>query len=199
MTYMIILSLVAGILCGYFLLPANIMPGVDTLTTVALNILVLSVGIDIGSNKQVFHDLQKAGLKILLVPAAIIIGSLAGGAVAGFIYKMPTSTGLAIASGFGWYSLSGVLLSDIANIEIGTIAFLTNVMRELITVVTVPILAHKLNYITAIAPAGATSMDSTLPLIAEETDRQTVLIAFINGVILSSLVPILVPLLYKMA
>ena len=77
---------------------------------------------------------------------------------------------MAISSGFGWYSLSGIILTQLHSAEIGTIAFLTNIFRELITVVSIPFIAKYLNDYTAIAPAGATSMDSTLPIISKYTN-----------------------------
>lgn len=198
MMYIILASLVCGILSGYFILPAEVISNLDKIAALALNLLILSVGIDLGTNRSVFYSLKEAGFKILLVPASIISGSLVGGAIAALIYGMPLNLGLAISSGFGWYSLSGVILSNLAGPEAGTIAFLTNVFRELIAVLAIPLLAKKLNHLTAIAPAGATSMDTTLPLISEATDSKTVVVSFINGAILSSLVPILVPLLFNL-
>jgi uncharacterized membrane protein YbjE (DUF340 family) len=196
--YIILASLVCGILSGYFILPSGIISNLDKIASFALNLLILSVGIDLGTNKEVFYSIRETGFKILLIPASIIFGSLFGGAIATLIYGMPMNLGLAISSGFGWYSLSGVILSNISSPEAGTIAFLTNVFRELIAVLTIPLLAKKLNHLTAISPAGATSMDTTLPLISEVTDSNTVVVSFINGAILSSLVPILVPLLYNL-
>lgn len=198
MMYIILISLICGILSGYFILPENIISSLDSIASFALNLLILSVGIDLGLNKEVFYKLKKTGFKILLVPLSIIVGSLIGGLISGFIFDMPSNLSLSIASGFGWYSLSGVILSNICGAEAGTIAFLTNVFRELFAVLTISLLADKLTKITAIAPAGATSMDTTLPLIAEATDEETVVISFINGALLSSLVPILVPLLYNL-
>ncbi|EYE88998.1 membrane protein [Fervidicella metallireducens AeB] len=198
MMYIILISLICGILSGYFILPENIISSLDSIASFALNLLILSVGIDLGLNKEVFYKLKKTGFKVLLVPLSIIFGSLIGGLIAGFIFNMPSNLSLSIASGFGWYSLSGVILSNICGAEAGTIAFLTNVFRELFAVLTISLLADKLTKITAIAPAGATSMDTTLPLIAEATDEETVVISFINGALLSSLVPILVPLLYNL-
>lgn len=198
MMYIILASLVCGILSGYFILPAEITSNLDKIASFALNLLILSVGIDLGANKEVFYNIKETGIKILLIPASIILGSLFGGVIAALIYGMPMNLGLSISSGFGWYSLSGVLLTNISGPEVGTIAFLTNVFRELIAVLTIPVLAKKLNHLTAISPAGATSMDTTLPLISEATDSKTVVVSFINGAILSSLVPILVPLLYNL-
>jgi len=196
LTYTIIISLLLGILSGYFILPQSIVLNLDKISSFALNLLILSVGIDLGYNKEVFKDLRRMGYRVLLVPLSIIAGSLLGGVISSLIFKMPLNLGLAISSGFGYYSISGVILSSIASPEAGTIAFLTNVLRELIAVIIIPIVASRLNHLTAIAPAGATSMDTTLPIISESTDKETAVISFINGAILSALVPFLVPLLY---
>jgi uncharacterized membrane protein YbjE (DUF340 family) len=194
--YMIIGALVVGIFSGYFILPNGIIENLDMIASIALNLLILSVGIDLGNNREVFGNIKKTGVRILLIPASIMAGSFTGGIISGLIYGYSLNASLAISSGFGWYSLSGVILSKIAGPEIGTIAFLTNVVKEFLAVVTIPLIAKKLNHLTAIAPAGATSMDTTLPLISEATDSDTVVVSFINGALLSSLVPVLVPLLY---
>jgi uncharacterized membrane protein YbjE (DUF340 family) len=194
---MLLISLALGILSGYFILPEGIVGNLDKIASFALNLLILSVGIDLGFNKKAFENIKEKGLKILLIPLSILTGTLLGGFLCGLIYKMPLNLSLSIASGLGWYSLSGVILAKICSPEAGAIAFLSNVVRELIAIITIPVLAKKLSFITSIAPAGAASMDSTLPLIAEETDDDTVIISFINGAILSALVPILVPLFYN--
>ncbi len=197
MTLSIILSVIFGIIAGYFFFPEAIVPYMDTVTTIALNILIFFVGIDLGLNKHIFKDLKKHGALLILIPLSIILGSLTGGIITGWIFNMPSNISLSIASGFGWYSLSGVILTKLHSAEIGTIAFLTNVFRELITVMSIPFIAKYLNDYTTIAPAGATSMDTTLPIISKYTKPEIVVIAFFNGAVLSTLVPILVPFFYS--
>lgn len=198
MTYIIILSVLVGIGCGYFVLPPEVVSSMDQVTSISLFVLIFLVGIDIGGNKKLIEDLKNLGLKVLLIPCGGVIGSLLGGLIIGTIFSMPMREGLSIGSGFGWYSLSGVMLKELGGETLGAIAFLSNVFRELLTVILIPILAKKLNGYTAIAPAGATSMDTTLPLISKATNSEVAVVAFINGVVLSSLVPILVPFFYNM-
>lgn len=198
MTYIIIISVLVGIGCGYFVLPQEIISGMGQVTSISLFVLIFLVGIDIGGNKKLIEDLKRMGLKVLLIPFGGVLGSLLGGLVIGTIFSMPINEGLSIGSGFGWYSLSGVMLKEMGGETLGAIAFLSNVFRELLTVMLIPILAKKLNGYTAIAPAGATSMDTTLPLISKATNSEIAVVAFINGVILSSLVPILVPFFYNL-
>lgn len=198
MTYVIILSVLVGIGCGYFVLPPEVVSGMDQVTSISLFVLIFLVGIDIGGNKKLVKDLRNLGLKVLLVPFGGVVGSLIGGLIIGTIFSMPMGSALSIGAGFGWYSLSGVMLKELGGETLGAIAFLSNVFRELLTVILIPILAKRLNSYTAIAPAGATSMDTTLPLISKATNSEVAVVAFINGVILSSLVPILVPFFYNM-
>ncbi|MCX8129625.1 MAG: lysine exporter LysO family protein [Clostridia bacterium] len=196
MTLVIMISLLAGGLAGYFFIPQETAGSIENASMYALYALIFLIGIEIGINKNAFRNIRIVGKRIVLVTVSIIIGTWVGGVIAGFIYGMPKSISLAIASGFGWYSLSGVLLKEMGGAEIGTIAFITNVSREIIAFLTIPWLAKKLSYNSAIAPAGATSMDTTLPVITRYTDDETALVSFGNGLILSMLVPILVPVMY---
>lgn len=199
MSVSIIIALLAGIISGYYIIPENLTSSTEIIITIALNILIFSVGIDVGSNKDLIENLKKKGSLLLCIPLCIIAGSMIGGLITGMLFNTPPNISLAIASGFGWYSLSGIILTSLCNAEVGTVAFLTNIFRELIAIVTIPFLAKYLNYYSTIAPAGATSMDTTLPLISESTNSEIALIAFANGVVLSSLVPVLVPFLYSIS
>jgi uncharacterized membrane protein YbjE (DUF340 family) len=131
----------------------------------------------------------------MLVPVLVAVGSLGGAVIAGFFLGIPIKEASAVGAGFGWYSLSGVILSKIYSVETGALAFMTNIMRELISFVIIPFLATRVGSLAAVAPGGATTMDTTLPLIARTTDADTAVIALVNGTTLSALVPLLVPLL----
>ena len=108
---------------------------------------------------------------------------------------MNTST--AIASGLGWYSLSGVMVSEFAGAQLGSITFLSNLMREIFSFFSIPLIAKHLNFPTCIAPAGATSEDTTLPMLIKYTNEETVVLSVINGMICSAAVPILINLCYQ--
>ena len=56
----------------------------------------------------------------------------------------------------------------------------------------IPFVARKISPYSAISVGGATSMDTTLPIIAKSTSEEFALIAFIHGVLLSLAVPIFV-------
>ncbi len=193
MSLMILAVLALGIGAGY-ILPEGLSASIDSASSYLLLILLFSVGIDMGLNRDVFQRIRELGLRILPIPLGIVLGSLCGGAITALLVRLPLREGLAISSGLGWYSLSGILLTEAGNPVGGTISFLANVFREMLTFVVVPFIASRLNFYAAIAPAGATSMDTTLGIISKHTNGTVAVLAFVNGVVCTLVVPILVPL-----
>lgn len=198
MTWIILGSVFLGILIGKIGILGFWASNLDLVSTVALNILLFTVGLDLGRNKDVWAKIRGLGWKVVLLPLGIALGSLLGAALISIVIKFPLNYGVAVGAGFGWYSLSGVMLKELVNVEIGTIAFLSNVFRELMAIVFIPFIALHLGGIAAVAPGGATSMDTTLPLISKVAGADIALMAFISGAILTGLVPILVPLLVNL-
>ena len=193
MSIVIFVTLLCGIGVGMFAGGAVDMAVTEELSSILLLLLLFSVGIDMGLNKQVFMQIKKLGFKILLIPTGVAIGSLLGGAVVADFFPESLKECLAITSGMGWYSLSGILLTEAGNPTGGTISFLANVMREMLTFVSVPFIAKHIGYYCAIAPAGATAMDTTLAIISRNTNATIAVVAFVSGITLTMLVPILVP------
>ncbi len=190
MSLAIFVVLVLGILGGMYM-PLGISAFLDQASSFMLLILLFSVGIDLGLNRHVFAQVCRLGFRILLIPLGVILGSLWGGAMAAFFMQTQIKEGMAIAAGLGWYSLSGIILTNAGNPVAGTISFLSNVFREIFTFILIPFLAKYLNGYSAIAPAGATSMDTTLGMISRHTDGTITVIAFVNGAICTLLVPVL--------
>lgn len=193
---MIVLAMIFAVVLGLFYGMSDIEFTVVNFftenTDLVLYLLMFSVGISIGMQKGIFSKIKEYHLKIFIIPIGIIVGSLLGGAVCALILKMPIRYGTAIASGLGWYSLAGVTISNLATAEAGSIAFMSNLMREMFSFVIIPFLAVHFNYYTCIAPAGATSEDTTLPLMLKYTNEETVVLSVFNGVICSLMVPVLI-------
>jgi uncharacterized membrane protein YbjE (DUF340 family) len=196
MTIIILGSVALGIITGNLFFGKELISNIESLTTIILTLLLFSVGIDIGSNKDNFKNIKKKGKMFGGLVLGVIAGTLVGGLITGILFNMQHNASLAISAGFGWYSLSSVILTKMGNAEIGAIAFLTNVFRELFAFILIPILAKYINYFTALAPPGATSMDTTLPIISQSTNSNYAMIGFLNGAFLTFLVPILVPFFY---
>ena len=106
MSKAILIALVLGIGAGV-VMPESVSGFLDTASSYMLLILLFSVGIDMGVNREVFGQIRRMGLRILVIPLGVILGSLTGGAVCAMILRMDVKEGLAITSGLGWYT--GVL------------------------------------------------------------------------------------------
>lgn len=198
MTWIILGSVFLGILLGKIGFLGFWASNLDLVSTITLNILLFTVGLDLGRNKEVWLRIKTLGLKVLLLPLGIAFGSLLGATVISLIISFPLNHGAAVGAGFGWYSLSGVMLKELVNVELGTIAFLSNVFREMLAIALIPFIALHFGGIAAVAPGGATCMDTTLPLVSKAAGADIALMAFISGAVLSGLVPILVPLLVNL-
>jgi uncharacterized membrane protein YbjE (DUF340 family) len=195
MLWMILLSVTAGFFAGFMdWIPAGIQPYLDRLITYGVCLIVFSVGITIGRNRDVWRQMKTLGARVLLLPASVAAGTLLGSLLVPLLIPIGFRETLAVGAGFGWYSLSGVLLMQLHSAELGALAFLSNVFRELLSIVTIPLLARYAGPFTCIAPGGATTMDTTLPLISRFSGAESSLLAFINGLLLTICVPILIPL-----
>lgn len=191
-----VLCLILGVTCGQlFFLPRTV-EFFSQVADYALIVLMFSVGISVGENKLLFRKMREYNVRVLVIPVGIVIGSLLGGVAGSIALQMPLRESLCISAGMGWYSLSGVLLTDLISAEIGTIAFLSNILREILTFLLIPVLAKYLNGYTAIAPAGATSSDTSLSILIKYTDEEVAMMAVINGVLCTSVIPILINFIY---
>ena len=123
----------------------------------------------------------------------IAAGSILGALAAGIIIGMDPRYAMAIGAGFGWYSLSGVMLTGLVSAQIGTMALLSNVFREMLSIVIMPIVVKYFGKIAAVAPGGATTMDTTLPIVVQYAGSEMSVISFVSGFTLSMLVIVLVP------
>ncbi|OUO90325.1 hypothetical protein B5F40_07665 [Gordonibacter sp. An230] len=176
-------------LSGASLVPVDLM--VDN-SDLVLYALMFCVGISVGGSRGLLGKLRQYHVRVLIVPAGIVIGSVLGGLVCAPIVGVSLPEGAAVASGLGWYSLAGVMMTDIAGAQVGSITFLANLLREFVSFFSIPWIARHLNYPSCIAPAGATSEDTTLPMMIRCTNGETVVLSVLNGVICSALVPVLI-------
>jgi uncharacterized membrane protein YbjE (DUF340 family) len=188
----VILGFVAGALAPEF-------EGINygMVTGWVLNALLFMIGVQFAQSGL---SLRSAFLRAdtLIVPLATVVGSLAGGLVVAVLFDLSAGKGLALSAGFGWYSLSGVLISDMGDAMLGSAAFLANMIREALALVLIPVLAVSRRPYTAIGVGGATAMDVTLPLVEQCIGPDAVPVSFTSGALLSLLVPVLVPLFYRL-
>ncbi|HIS46392.1 MAG TPA: lysine exporter LysO family protein [Candidatus Scybalocola faecigallinarum] len=198
MVFIAIFALIAGVVCGRFVFTEEICTWLASYSDYVLYLLMFLVGISVGLNRAVFKKIREYHIKILLIPAGIVIGTILGGLVCSLLLSEKTEDSLAVVSGLGWYSLSGVLVTGMINARLGSIAFLSNLIREIMSFMIIPWVARHFNHWAAIAPAAATSEDTTLPVIMKSTSEEVTVMAVFNGVICSVLVPILTNGMYEL-
>lgn len=192
---LILLCFLAGLLGS----AAGLFPAVfhaPELATSILFLLLFLVGIGIGSNPQTWQLLRRANVRLLLVPLTIIAGTLLGAGACSLL--LPAVSGreaLAVGAGFGYYSLSSIMITELHGQQLGVVALLANILREILTLLLTPLLARCCGRLAPIASGGATAMDTTLPIISRFLSEEYALVAVFSGVVLTVLVPVLVTLI----
>jgi uncharacterized membrane protein YbjE (DUF340 family) len=169
----------------------------EDISTYMLYLLLFFIGIQLVRNGIHWRDVMREP-EYLLLPLVTVAGSLAAGGAVGGFFGLTVGKSLALSSGFGWYSLSGVLISDMGDPVLGSAGFMINLFREGLSLFCIPFLGRFKAEEAAIGVAGATSMDVTLPLIERSCGTRYVPFAIYHGALLSLLVPFLVPLFFRL-
>lgn len=176
------------ILAGFLLflwLPAAAVARVpvDAVGDWLLRLLLISIGFELGVDLHKL-DLRKMALPLLLVPFFNILFSLCCGLIFSLFTRLSVKESLLLYSGLGWYSLSSVLIAGRGMALLAILAFIHNVFRELLTILSAPFAARISPYLP-IYLGGATAMDVTLPFIQKYCGREYTLVAFYSGVLCS--------------
>ena len=166
----------------------------ETLSIYTLYALLLLVGLSMGSARRSWLALQSAGPRVLLVPACALIGSFAGAMLIGMLSPWSVREIMAVGAGLGYYSLSSLLIGQLHGSELATIALLANILREITTLLAAFPIRKFFGPLAPIASGGATSMDTTLPVIVATSGKTYAIVAVFNGMVLTLIVPVLVAL-----
>lgn len=188
----IVAFFIAGIACGLMhLLPdLNAYGNVSYLTLCAL---LFCVGITVGNNTTLLKTFKSLDRRLMLLPLMTIVGTLTATAIAavGLPHHSLTDC-LAVGSGFGYYSLSSIFITQYRGPELGTIALLANIIREVFTLLGAPLLVKYFGPLSPISCGGATTMDTTLPIITRTSGQDFVLLSLFHGFLVDFSVPFLV-------
>jgi Predicted membrane protein len=191
---------VAGCLIGWGIDVGELLSG-GNLTRYVLYLLMLLVGLSIGCDKKLKEITKSVRLRLLLVPLATIIGTLSFSALAAlFISRWSLFDCLAVGSGFAYYSLSSILITELKTAtlgvqlatELGTIALMTNIIREVMALLGAPLFVKYFGKLAPICAGGATTMDTTLPIITQYSSKNYVFIAIFHGILVDMSVPFFV-------
>lgn len=156
----------------------------EALVSILLYFLLFLVGLSLGSERV------KLDWRDLEIPLITVAGTLTAAAVVSPVIGLPLKATLSIAAGFGWYTLAGPLVTSLLGVKMGTIAFLSNLLRELISLALHRVIASKLGCEVLISCGGAASMDTFLPFVADACGSESSIRSFVSGLILTLITPL---------
>lgn len=159
---------------------------------VALCGLLLFVGLGIGLNPEMKKEVRSLSPRMALLPVVTIIGSWLGALLIWTVLHRTLSDCMAINSGFAYYSLSSIFITEYRGAELGTIALLANIIREMLTLLGAPLMARWFGPLAPISVGGATTMDTTLPILSQTVGQRYIALSIYHGYVVDFTVPFLV-------
>jgi uncharacterized membrane protein YbjE (DUF340 family) len=194
----ILVALVLGAMAGYVNSNwGNAVAGFwvsDYMFNASLVLLLFVMGLVFGMDRDALAKMRRMGLRILIVPFLVVLGSVLGGLVGGLVLRMDVFGSMAVSAGYGWYTLAGPLVGQIFGAEWGALGFAVNFLRELMTIIGMPLFV-KIDKYAPIASGGATTSDTTLPIITRYCGSETLITAFSSGFTLSLAAPFTIVLI----
>lgn len=195
-----LVSFISGVIIGKF---AGMTESVNwgEISEWLLYLLILTVSLGIGNRQKLSSVFTKNNSISLLLPVFSIAGTIIAGVGIGlFPVGFDMGECVTAVSGMGYYSLSSVLINNLkatetgveAAMQLGAIALVGNIIRELATLVLAPVIYAKMGRYALIGASGVTSMDVCLPTITAVCGTEAVAPALVNGIILEILTPFLV-------
>lgn len=180
-----------GVLLGTFL-TENI--NTDLLFNISLFLLYVSLGVSQRNLPKLLKQMKGLGLKIVLLPLMITVGSILGGFLGSLLTPVDVKVSVLSSAGLGYYSLTGAFLTTSLGVEAGSIGFMTNVFRDILTVLLLP-LYKRLGIFSAVASGAGGCMDTMLGPITKTLGEEHLLLVLSVGTLLTVLVPFLLPFL----
>ena len=185
-----LLGMGAGRWCG---LPSD-WPLADV-SFITLCALMACVGFSVGHDPDTLARFRALNPGLVLLPLCTIVGTLAGCAAASLLTPHSAAEGMAVGAGFGYYSLSSILITGSKGAALGTVALISNIIREIITLLCAPLLARWFGTLAPIAAGGATTADTTLPVIIRSSGNYMAVVSIYHGFVVDFSVPFLVTFL----
>ncbi|MCK9181198.1 MAG: lysine exporter LysO family protein [Bacteroides sp.] len=188
----IVCLFILGVVCGFLdLLPEFLLTG--NYSIYALCALMVCVGMTLGHDKDIIKKFRSLDPKMAALPLMTITGTLVGCAIISlFMSNRSLSDCMAVGSGFGYYSLSSIFITEYKGAEMGTIALLSNILREMSALLLAPLFVRYFGKLAPIAAGGATSLDTTLPAVAKFSGKDFLVLSMFHGAVIDFSVPFLV-------
>ena len=169
----------------------------SSLSTWVLYALMFCVGVTLGNDRTLAGRVRRVDRRLALLPVATAVGTLGGAALAAPFFGADSAVtsaadSLAVGAGFGYYSLSSIFIADLRGAELATVALLCNILRELFTLLAAPLVAQWFGPLAAVSIGGATTFDTTLPIITRAAGRPYAVVSIFHGCVMDFSVPFLV-------
>lgn len=193
--FILVLTVFFGILCKLF--TPYFEWYTPSIITYLLYFLLFFSGLNIINSNIKFKEIFNSPY-LLLLPLWTVLGTYLGALILSILTSFSLKETLALSSGFGWYSLSGIMITDLGYPILGSISFLANIFRESFTFFLIPFFAKfgRRFFYSSICIGGATTMDVTLPMITTNYGASSMIPAMYHGLVITLLVPFLIPLFF---
>lgn len=190
-----------GMLCGTLLPAANL----GMLIRICLLTMILAVGIQSGYELRIYMQQRpqdrpttpSARILFLGLPIAVMAGTLVCSAGTGFFLPFRWSDCMLCAAPMGWQTLGGPMIQDLRGPRLGQVAFLTNMFRDVISLLLIPLISRKRFTLLSVTPGGVSTMDILLPSIMAASGRQSLVYAMWIGACCSFWAPVLIYLIAR--
>ena len=198
-------AVIIGFTAGYFCVirgglwefdSANLMVG--HLVNVLLCLLIFFVGMDIGLSGDTGSSVQNSTIWIFIFPFVTAAGTFIAIWLSGMLLGFTLKEVLGIVCTFCWYSLGPNIMISYGLEIAGAYCFLTNFIRVILSLLTIPIVAERIGYLECTCMAQAATMDVCIASVSRSTNTTATLYGLTSGVMLSATVPVLMPLLMGM-
>ena len=192
-------------LCGA--LDSLYLTELEDLSSYALYFLLFIVGLSVGLDDNLLKAIRQIPHRVLILPLIALGGTIIGSILSFFILNytsllfpsLSLHKIITLSSGMGYYSITAILCTQVWGAQIGSIALLVNLLRELTTVVAAPVLSRFFGKYAATSLGGATAMDTSLPIIMKVDGNYMLPVALYNGIFFTIVVPVLISLLFSLS
>ncbi len=182
----------AGVLAGVMGdFPAAFAGLVHEASNYAVYAMLAAVGMTLGFDVRAWRILRDLKGWVALVPLMIAVGTFLGGTAAWAVLDMSFRDVMAVSAGFGYYSLSSMLINQLADVSLGSMALIANMVRELVTLLFAPVIARVFGGLGPLSAAGAAS-DTCLPAIIRTSGERNAILGIFSGMVLTVAVPFFV-------
>ena len=164
-------------------------------SNIAVYAMLAAVGLTLGFDVRAWRILRDLRGWVVLVPLVIVIGTFLGGLAAWAVLDMSLRDVMAVAAGFGYYSLSTMLINQLADVSLGSMALVSNMVRELVTLLFAPLMARVFGGLGPLSAAGAAS-DTCLPAIIRTSGERNTILGIFSGMVLTVAVPFFVTAIF---